>query len=822
MEAIEDFLHFLAVVHGKTPDKLKTLERQAIAVLAAAAFNRFAPAVPQGVLINTLTRGVGRYIARHPLATLAAFWFAAYRNSQFRPQWAGEYTREIETAAFTPLFAKTPVLLRYAGRGLSLVLRPGLAQNTSRLTRMLSKLRVPPVPESFVNNPATRGAIRYVSRHPAAALAAYFTSQYIDSTYRPQFLGPYSQELIAGGLLPVFAHGTRTLPTLIRGAGATVNYGARATAYSLDTVLGWFAAKNKIAAAGFLTPGGQVVPAEGLIHIRPYPLPSGTIDGFVTVSGKFLTRAEAMLSVENRALFVLARTWDHLGAAFNLPKALSIGNPLRFFPWLGRGFIDAATRLVDVKYFWAFPRTSRAIISASWAATGILKGILPLELIYGEQAWFRYVTRSLAGVAGSGFVAPFLITGTLRGAGQELAIWGRNIYGAIRHPVRFVTHEAQAAANFLRLRQAATLVGRARELLPFLRQIPGAGLRALGSWPVAFGLVAREGLLTYAEGTELRPEDWQTMQRLRLTSFEQLRRENAALDRATFYHQLIIARREVGLTISRLSEALGSGTSLPDEDVRGYVLETNIAIQNINARRERDTQTAFRYLETAANAFLLLPTLAAPAVETSINWFDNTLGVQPGPSSAQRDRWRTQPRDARGRFVRQQFELNTAEPGPAFGFDQALAYINRMAAAAQLTAQQSASVGIPVQPVFSAGGGGQSSAGRPREFWLHRGRDRNLILQTLRDLLEILNRDELAASGVKTTTISTKEPIFGESFPGLPAAVIIVIRALEYHVGLVRNRGPEGGYHSLSDKELTDYLYSMWPNLSPFGADLVA
>jgi len=103
--------------------------------------------------------------------------------------------------------------------------------------------------------------------------------------------------------------------------------------------------------------------------------------------------------------------------------------------------------------------------------------------------------------------------------------------------------------------------------------------------------------------------------------------------------------------------------------------------------------------------------------------------------------------------------------------------------------------------VASESGGGASApaGGSGRQFWLYRGRDRNLQEQLLRDLLAIEERDALATSGKKTTTLSTRDLIFPPAVPGLPAAVATLIRTLTYNLLLVRDPGPGGGYHVLGE-----------------------
>ncbi|HUD11065.1 MAG TPA: hypothetical protein VMS08_01535, partial [Candidatus Saccharimonadia bacterium] len=111
------------------------------------------------------------------------------------------------------------------------------------------------------------------------------------------------------------------------------------------------------------------------------------------------------------------------------------------------------------------------------------------------------------------------------------------------------------------------------------------------------------------------------------------------------------------------------------------------------------------------------------------------------------------------------------------------------------------------------------SGGAVRRFWLYRGRDRDLLLQTLRDMLELVKRDELVESGKLSLKLSNHHIVFPDEVPGLAGSIIVLIRALKYDVSLVRVPGIVDEYIPLSDKDLYAYLYSMWPNLAPFGAD---
>jgi hypothetical protein len=256
-------------------------------------------------------------------------------------------------------------------------------------------------------------------------------------------------------------------------------------------------------------------------------------------------------------------------------------------------------------------------------------------------------------------------------------------------------------------------------------------------------------------------------------------------------------------------------------------------------------QTAASQLENAINAF----SQGHGALQGDINWSignqydflmqlqglrsdleadiqslygETPLSYDPSTPLAQIDaalRAQRQRRNAQGRFYRDSPPFVAMVPNMQARFDLAMAWA--MARVQQLAA--------PATGPYASGGisvsGGRAAAYAPaskgREFWLYRGRDRDLMLQTLRDLLTIGKRDELAASGVKTKTLSTREPIFPDAEPGLSRAVAAMIQALEYGLGLVRKRDGLGGYYSLSTKDLYDYFNDMWPNLAPFKSNYV-
>ena len=185
--------------------------------------------------------------------------------------------------------------------------------------------------------------------------------------------------------------------------------------------------------------------------------------------------------------------------------------------------------------------------------------------------------------------------------------------------------------------------------------------------------------------------------------------------------------------------------------------------------------------------------------------------VRGGP---QRDGVMAQPRNGSSMSDMLTSALDDVRSSINSGFAQALAYVNQQAAArftqslppstsssfAASSSGRSGGGGIAVAPAVPGGLLGEPIPGVGREFWLFRGEDRRLLLQTLRDLQELVKRDELAASGVKTAVISNRDPVFDTEVPGLQGAVIVTIRALKYALSLVRNRPPLTGYYSLQDE----------------------
>ena len=141
--------------------------------------------------------------------------------------------------------------------------------------------------------------------------------------------------------------------------------------------------------------------------------------------------------------------------------------------------------------------------------------------------------------------------------------------------------------------------------------------------------------------------------------------------------------------------------------------------------------------------------------------------------------------------------------------DQFGVFIRRVIQDVQIIVQRTVEARAAVAMMFEFSGGrqerpigdGEPPTGKGREFWLYRGRDRNLLLQTLRDMLALVERDKLAEDPKDTLKLSTRELMFDPTVPGLPGAILTLTAALQYDASLVRYRPPQTGYYSLFDEE---------------------
>lgn len=819
MELIDEFLAFLAAAYGKQPDKLQTLEKQAIAVIAAAASSRFAPRISRGVLINALTRSAGLYAARHPLATVAAFWFASSRNAAIRPQWAGPYTQEVEFAFGVPLFANAGRIFPAVGRALAPIFSQSVVSGVRNISNDLSQMRAPrllrllfdnPVARrvgttianrypQILNNPATRGFFGYLSRHPAAALGAYYTGGYIDATYRPQFFGTYTRELITAGLFPAFANAPQAIPPVIRGAGNVAFYGSR----GLASVTEWFVrrpAPTSTVTAGPLLDrvafslSSWLAPYQQDLFLGKYGKWVGVrrtqlleVARGLLASGEGMTASQAF----SRASLLLAQSET---------EATSVTGRIGYQIWLARNYPKIFVRnVLNFQFLPSWPRFAQAATRISWAMVPVKFFLSPLALAYGAPAWLQWPIQTGAAIGWAGYLTPILNKGTLAGYGQYWAHEWRAISSSFRSVLLGARGGLASAGSFLRLPQAASLFRGAAAAPPvgsILARIGyrGAGptvgtfLRAAGSRVSLVASIPAEiaNLEAYVQEWNLSRDEIIDAVMGRLSSMSQSEEQGYEFGR-----RVSVIRQQIWL---------GSQQPRPFNEIAYWTRQLQfVTIADEVARQELQTRQTTNALEIiAATADLSLAAIGQIA-ENAGHVADRVQSAGFAISAAQRTRRPPQRRAPNGRFFREQVPYIPPLPPISISFDQALAYINRRAAEASRIMLQGATVGVSVQPVMPGGILGDAPPGKGREFWLYRGRDRRLILQSLRDMQAIVFRDQLAEDKKKTTKLSNRLPIFDDATPGLQGAVIQVIRALKRAASLVRNRGPLGGYHDVNE-----------------------
>lgn len=791
MPSVQSILHFIGQVQGGSAGPTTTLGRQVIAVLAVASVNRFAPRVSMAAMNNPWTRAGANYVARHPLAALTAYAFASYTNSSVGEQWFGSFTRAAQTAALTPVFAHAGSILSVAARPAGYFVRPGIVNVVAGSFRLMRQIPLPRAPLWIVNNFATRRFVRFLSRHPAALLASYFTAQFINNTFAPRWLGPFTQDIIAGSLVPVFVYSPGVLPRAIRAAGTGAYYGSRATASALEFLLAKRATKVVVPRPGARS-GQLSAPALGAITVvaleawnfneRLIAEAEGVSPPwYAAFPGEGFLLGGAGLS----SVYLLERFPRAIPAAgsFVVRQYARIATILSRSPAFLR-------YLVNVKFLPAFPRAAAAIIQASWAATAILKGLVPLELM-GLKILPTWATQSLVAVTSAGFPATLFRTGTLRGAGVEVGSWFAVVWNAVRHPTVFVRHEIEGIGRVVtRLGIPAALRASAsfsRSSLPVVRTaltraIPLGGLawRTLGG-PVGIGASAADVLLAL----ELESQDQnfiieQLTERIwsRINYLRDLERQGIYTGpwTATIFHTIMINTqdRRPRARIQALTNSL--------DYVESLFLNTPSAAQYQNLGNILEgTVQGFAALAQNAGNFL-------DRVSTSTTWQNLPRQQQlargnPRPSSWPRDQW--------GQFLWRTLSQTTVARWLPQGLDEVLTYINKIFDAARTARAQAGSAGVAIH----GGAIGAETGHRGRNFWLFRGRDRNLLLQTLRDMLALEERDALEESGKTTAKISVREPILPDEVAGLAGAVIVIIRAMKYDASLVRNRGATGGFY---------------------------
>jgi hypothetical protein len=93
---------------------------------------------------------------------------------------------------------------------------------------------------------------------------------------------------------------------------------------------------------------------------------------------------------------------------------------------------------------------------------------------------------------------------------------------------------------------------------------------------------------------------------------------------------------------------------------------------------------------------------------------------------------------------------------------------------------------VSAYPQSSSTGASANQGGGLRTFWLYRGRDRNMMVQLLRDLYAIVARDARLSSGALTTQLSNQEYIIDQDDQELQDAVTSLIEILEFELELQR------------------------------------
>ena len=793
MPFTDDILDFIRQANGKTPEELSSLERQFVAVAAVAVANKFTRLSGEKLLINPVTRNAAAYVARHPLATLAAYWFAEWKNSSYRPQGWGPYSREIDTVIYTAVFGQAPRILKKVGAGVRLLFKPRIGEPAGKLFRLLGKISVPKISPKVVINPVTVGAVRYVAAHPAALLASYFVANYIDRTYRPQFFGRFTEEVIFAGTFPILAHAPRAVPWAIRGAGSAAYWASRGVAMALDFLL--------ISPRPVVTIGQPVRQAFGT---RAIAVARAGIGGIRSIAGRLPKGKRALAGL---GVFAAVEAWQWYNF---IDVGIDIANSGEKIPWYQ-----------FYKYFkYAEWYQWPAFIPGIAEIAGALAGIGPaaakkqaLHVLKGVVNFSRLITRPLS---------PLLT--------RTASLLGRTGAGSLGR-----------IASLALPRLSTGLIGTSR----VLSRILGTAFRYSG-WPLFLAtsipdvvnitadtenaMLDLESNLVRTSGTV----DFLVNQAGRSQRASEIQRELALCTAAVRNYCLVLigggnASREDRRTflggffstysathldrLQDLAEAADARSEVLLAELQQLAVGTRIfeAFEGVGPElleTIRPLYFAYRNAQNAIQSFL--PTEQGGVTVNGV--YSDNPSLQPvddlyGPfrffgggqgrkvrsartSIAVR---RRRLRDQSGKFIKDSFEFSTGQPLLPTGLDQVLAYINSLVKLSIITAPANAAAGHRAHPTSAAAHPGGSG----REFWLYRGRDRNLLLQTLRDMDAIQERDTLEESGKKTTTISVREPIFPDTVPGLRGKVIVLTRALRRDSLLVRDRFNPSEYYLL-------------------------
>jgi hypothetical protein len=696
--------------------------------------------------------------------------------------------------------------------------------------------------ERLVNNPVTRGSVNYVVKHPVAILASYFAGAWIENVYRPQFFGRYSQEIITLSLIPVFAHGPDLLPSIIRGAGNVAYYTARVTAFGVERAITAFkppfryivgpgtearydfhpevlllgvlfesyalVARSRAKRDGVEAPWWAQVPGAGIFTLV---IVTNAIKGGYWTARDFGPRIANALSPSNIAAAYLAQ-WARFEARF--PSAAAFVLRFKGLPWPagrqvwpGTGLISASLAYAVVSQFREFSTRETILwfaIVPHWALIPALPGYYFLATGKNLSDLFRGFSPSLlARNISSEFRA---LAGVLR-LPQIASATNRTVGAFLREiPVS----RSFAVYNVLDLLTGGELFGPdpsgARAFDPYQYQ-RNAELQRIYWQQFNAAIGYREQIRVYAEGLGPDPGPVPTwfLEFSPFTSTQLTQARALAIYQRQVFPAFAVLAQAAPAIVKNLADSADrvlpaiqtflrvNGATIPNPPVKVLTSGPNIvervfaAVLGTNRPRNYPKRLNGRWYRAQVPYIAPLPPIS----------LDRSADVEEVQAAAARRVRTNYPERRSGRWYRAQVPYIAPLPPIRLTFDQALAHINARARSRMRTTQQG---GITPSRGHSAAAT-EHVPGKGREFWLYRGRDRDLLLQFQRNMLAIQKRDKLAMSGKKTTQISTREPIFSANVPGLLGSVKVVTQALQYDASLVRNRGPRGGYYSLLEQE---------------------
>lgn len=796
MSVVDDIFDFIRNVQVRTPGQIQSLEIQGLTLAGVAGLSRLFPNGSRRIINNPATRLGARYVSRHPVAALAAYSIGFGRAHLDGPGWAGNYTREIETAALTPLIGSIPAVFRRFFRTSSSVLSLQLTSEARQAAGLINTYGLPRIPTWVVNNRHTRAFARYLSRHPVAALAAYFAGNQIDRSFHPQFLGSFTQPAITAGLFPFFAHYSPFIPRVFRALGSTTLAGSRVTASAAEFFIGLF-----LIGTGTTTP---------LYQNRRYLWRnSSDVGAFVT---NVLSRIPGLIRgtghTVNYGFRGLAWTYELLASKYDIfgPISKRISEFKPFARWIANIASEKTYAFFHPLQWPTWRRLGLAVGAggAAYAWQWYTFGVSSLRL--ATQGTWPYLYELPAYIPG---FAEFILGGV--GWGKPGIQWAYNHAAHSLHGA--YSFSAEWAKPVLRpvlsgIRNAAGAISTS-----IATSWRGTGLLSLSELR-AWGTVSKNALIwTGGFGSSFvsalrSPVAPYVSAPLTLGPVAEM-----AADLHDYRRELL---NRIENRINWLQELQDRGIYFgPDLNLVRSGNPVGLPRQPIFTEMRRlenylDYVTSLALFTPQQRNYDQLGDLIAISAESFGQISENVGGFLDRQLSRdwyfQRTRWgggvlfknglAAQPRDALGRFIKKSFAYTTAQPGVPTGLAQAMAYVAKLRQNVIVKLSQGGTAGYRSHGASA----GFTTGHKGRQWWLYRGRDRNLLLQTLRDMIEIVERDALEATGKKTTTISVRDPIFPQTAPGLTGAVKVLIRQMQYDASLVRNRGTGGGYYSIGDK----------------------